>query len=199
MILLLFKFLTRMSKLATRLYIKTTIKCQILIKANWKIDFEIVWTLEKDFITITIDSKYINEDIGQPAKKKVGHYFIYPYPFYSSKAKHAVVPAMEGMIYDTDNKAVKVIENSNKHHAHGTCHPIGILEAQDINAVICKGMGARAVQALNKSGIWAYKADGETVEDIVAEYKKNKLNPITVKNACKDHNCHTSQSPDYTI
>jgi len=94
------------------------------------------------------------------------------------------------LIYDTDKETFEVIENSNAHHTHGMCHPLKALENQNLNAVVCSGMGARAVQKLNAGGIKAYRVAGEAVEEVLKLYKSNILEEITVENACIDHNCH---------
>jgi predicted Fe-Mo cluster-binding NifX family protein len=67
-------------------------------------------------------------------------------------------------IYDTENNSVEVIENSNEHHSHGMCLPMTTLTGKNIDAVVCGGMGARAVQKLNEGGIKAYRAVAGTVE-----------------------------------
>lgn len=94
------------------------------------------------------------------------------------------------LVYDTENKNSKVIRNSGSHHVHGMCQPLDMLQDQDIDIVVCKGMGARAVKLLNKGGIWVYRAEGETAEDIIKKSIEGKLKAITVENACTDHNCH---------
>jgi len=48
----------------------------------------------------------------------------------------------------------------------------------------------RAVQKLNESNIKAYRADGETVAEIIKKQKSNELEEITVQNACAQHGCH---------
>lgn len=94
------------------------------------------------------------------------------------------------IIYDTETKNFTIIDNSDKNHMHGMCHPLKVLENQTINAVICRGMGARAVQKLNEGGIKVYRASAETAEEIIENYEQDKLEEITVDNACIDHNCH---------
>jgi len=94
------------------------------------------------------------------------------------------------LIYDTDKDAFEVVSNSDKHHMHGMCHPLKILENQTISAVVCRGMGTRAVQKLNAGGIKAYRASVETAEAIIKRYREGVLEEITVDNACAKHNCH---------
>jgi len=93
-------------------------------------------------------------------------------------------------IYDTENKTVNIIDNTNAHHSHGMCHPIGVLGTASIDAVVCQGMGMRAVQKLNETGIKAYRAVGDTVADVVKKYESNELEEITPQNACTQHGCH---------
>ena len=93
-------------------------------------------------------------------------------------------------IYDTEKDAIEIINNSNQHHAHGTCQPMSAIMGKKIDAVVTGGMGARAVQGLNQGGIKAYRAIPGTVADIVSQFTKGGLEEITVNNACAQHGCH---------
>ena len=93
-------------------------------------------------------------------------------------------------IYDTEKDTCEIIDNSNQHHAHETCHPMGVLDGKDIEAVVCGGMGARAIQKLNEAGIRAYMAEPGTVQDMTNKYLKKSLKEITPENACSQHSCH---------
>jgi predicted Fe-Mo cluster-binding NifX family protein len=93
-------------------------------------------------------------------------------------------------IYDTDKDAVEVISNSNEHHAHGMCHPMGALDGKNVDAVVCGGMGARAVQKLNEAGVKTYRAVPGTVANIAVQFSKGGLEEITVENSCMNHDCH---------
>lgn len=93
-------------------------------------------------------------------------------------------------IYDTDKETFQTVDNKNMHHSHGMCHPIGVVSSSSIDAVVCRGMGARAVQKLNEAGVKAYRADGQTVAGIIEKFKAGELEEITVQNACAQHGCH---------
>ncbi len=93
-------------------------------------------------------------------------------------------------IYDTEKDDCQTIDNSNQHHVHGSCNPIEVLASKDIDAVVCSGMGMRAIQKLNQAGIRAYKASGSNVQEIIKKYQANELEEITVENACRQHKCH---------
>jgi len=93
-------------------------------------------------------------------------------------------------IYDTEKETFKTVDNINAHHSHGMCHPIGVLGTSSIDAVVCQGMGMRAVQKLNEANIKAYRAVAGTVSEIIKKYKDNELEELTVQNACAQHGCH---------
>jgi predicted Fe-Mo cluster-binding NifX family protein len=93
-------------------------------------------------------------------------------------------------LYDTQTEAVEIINNSNQHHSHGMCHPMAALNGKNIDAVVCGGMGSRAVQKLNEGGIKAYRAVPGTVEDIASQFINGGLDEITIDNACTQHDCH---------
>ncbi|MEW5894582.1 MAG: NifB/NifX family molybdenum-iron cluster-binding protein [Candidatus Omnitrophota bacterium] len=93
-------------------------------------------------------------------------------------------------IYDTEDGAIEVISNANQHHSHGMCQPMSALIGKKIDAVVCGGMGSRAVQRLNEGGIKAYKAVPGTVIDIISQFANGGLDEITADNACTQHGCH---------
>ena len=93
-------------------------------------------------------------------------------------------------IYDTVKNDFEIIDNGNQNHTHGMCQPMMALVGKDIDAVVCGGMGARAVQKLNEAGIKAYRVLQGTVEDVVKNFSSGKLEEITVQNACVHHDCH---------
>lgn len=94
------------------------------------------------------------------------------------------------LIYDTESKSFETIENLNEHHAHGTCNPIESLAGKSVNAVVCKGMGLRAIQKLNQGGVKAFISEKNTVSEVVDDFLKGDLNEMTVDFACSDHSCH---------
>jgi len=93
-------------------------------------------------------------------------------------------------VYNTEKNNLDIIDNTNAHHSHGMCHPIGVLGTSSIDIVVCQGMGMRAVQKLNEAGIKAYQAAGSTVAEVIKRYRSNELKEITVMNACAKHGCH---------
>jgi predicted Fe-Mo cluster-binding NifX family protein len=93
-------------------------------------------------------------------------------------------------IYDTEKETFSTVDNTNAHHSHGMCHPIGVLGTSTIDAVVCQGMGMRAVQKLNEANIKAYRAVAETVDQIIKKFKNNELEELNAQNSCAGHGCH---------
>jgi predicted Fe-Mo cluster-binding NifX family protein len=94
-------------------------------------------------------------------------------------------------IYDTEREQVETIDNTNAHHEHGMCHPIGVIGPSKIDVVVCMGMGRRAVEKLNEAGIKAFRMDGGTVAELIKKLKEGKLEELTVENSCGHHGgCH---------
>jgi predicted Fe-Mo cluster-binding NifX family protein len=93
-------------------------------------------------------------------------------------------------IFDTEKNVIEIVDNSNQHHSHGMCQPMTALTDKNIEVVVCGGMGARAVQKLNETGIKVYMAPLGTAEDIINQYENGGLGELTAQNACNQHNCH---------
>lgn len=92
---------------------------------------------------------------------------------------------------NTETGETETVDNGNLHHAHGMCQPLAVFADRKIDAVVCGGMGARAVQKLNAGGIRAYRALPGTVAEILAQFAAGKLPEITAKNSCGHHpGCH---------
>jgi predicted Fe-Mo cluster-binding NifX family protein len=93
-------------------------------------------------------------------------------------------------IHDVDQDICEIVDNSDRHHANGACHPLGVLEGKRIDAVVCSGMGRRAIEKLNEGGVLVYRASEATVESIVSRYRTGDLEEFTVETACARHGGH---------
>ena len=93
-------------------------------------------------------------------------------------------------VYDSHNDTWEVFDNLNQHHMHGTCQPMTIMSGKNIDAVACRGMGARAVLRFNKKGTKVYKVVVDIAEEIVAQFMHGGLEEITIEQACRHHDCH---------
>jgi predicted Fe-Mo cluster-binding NifX family protein len=93
-------------------------------------------------------------------------------------------------LVNTENHEVQSIENKNSHHSHGTCHPMTQLNRYKIDAVICNGMGRRAVEALNYEGIKTLVTNAGSVEEALAHMNDGTASDIDPARACRGHGQH---------
>lgn len=91
------------------------------------------------------------------------------------------------IIYDTNAEETETIHNRDQHHAHGACHPMQALDGRSVDAIIVGGIGRRAVQGLNATGIKVFKSVEGTVKSNIDAILKNTLSELTVENACTQH------------
>ena len=94
------------------------------------------------------------------------------------------------LIVDTKTKAMEELLNSNQHHSHGACNPLGTIADRKVDAVVTGGMGMGAVMKLNAGGVKVYKSALPLVKDVVAEFAEGKLPELNAGNACASHGCH---------
>ena len=91
-------------------------------------------------------------------------------------------------IYNSDNENLEFMENRHEEHVHGSCQPTGELSAVGVNAIVCSGMGVRAVNRFNELKIKVFFADNEPlVEGIIRKWKNNDLKELSIENACHGH------------
>ncbi len=90
-------------------------------------------------------------------------------------------------LVDADGGNLKVILNSNEHHEHGQCTPLGQLQAETFDALVVAGMGRRAMQAVQTTGARVLKAAGYTVQENLAALNAGKLVDMSDSHACEGH------------
>lgn len=90
-------------------------------------------------------------------------------------------------LYDSDSGEIHAVENRNTDHIHGTCHPLTNLGKFNIDAMVCAGIGRRAIEMLKIGGITVYQSDKETVAEVVEQVKNNQLTEIDPAKACMGH------------
>jgi predicted Fe-Mo cluster-binding NifX family protein len=91
------------------------------------------------------------------------------------------------IVFDSDSKEITAINNTDRHHAHGMCNPIGALEGHQVDAVVVGGIGGGALMKLSGAGIDVYKAMGETVRENIEFLSSNKLPQFQPGHVCGGH------------
>ena len=91
------------------------------------------------------------------------------------------------VVFDSDTKTIAAVNNSDLHHAHGMCNPIGALAGHQVDAVVVGGIGGGALMKLNREGITVYKAIGKTVRENVELIASNRLPKFQLEHVCAGH------------
>jgi len=91
------------------------------------------------------------------------------------------------VIHDPDTRNTDVIENGNAHHAQGGCQPLAAVEGHDVDALVICGIGARAIQRLNASGVKVYRAIEGTVAENLEKLAAGSLVEMAPELGCAGH------------
>jgi predicted Fe-Mo cluster-binding NifX family protein len=94
------------------------------------------------------------------------------------------VPTYTMVNLETNN--VKVIPNTS-HHMGGEGNPPEIMAKENIDVMICQGLGRRAISMFESLGIEVYIGASGTVKDAIEKFQKGKLQKATLDNACGKH------------
>ena len=91
------------------------------------------------------------------------------------------------IIVDTEAKDVLTVSNRDLHHVHGACNPIMALDGKSVDAMVVGGIGAGAIAKLNAIGVKVYQAGAPTVKENLALLSQDKLQELSMLNACQAH------------
>jgi predicted Fe-Mo cluster-binding NifX family protein len=91
------------------------------------------------------------------------------------------------LLVDTEVNQSTVITNSDQHHSHGACNPLKALSGQQIDGIVVGGIGAGALNHLQRSGLRVFKAQGATVQENVEMIAGNSLPEFTAQDSCSGH------------
>ena len=89
-------------------------------------------------------------------------------------------------IVDLDTNEVKVIENTSEHMG-GQGYPPEIMAKEGVNAMVCRGLGRRAIMMFEELGIDVYIGASGTVKDVIDAFKQDRLQKANMDNACGQH------------
>ena len=91
------------------------------------------------------------------------------------------------LLLDSETTQFETLRNNDEHHAHGMCHPVGVLNGASVDAVIVGGIGRRALEGLNSAGITVYRGTEGSVQHILDAVVHNTLEEMTADGACAGH------------
>jgi predicted Fe-Mo cluster-binding NifX family protein len=88
-------------------------------------------------------------------------------------------------LVDTVSGDVAVLPNAA--HGEGHCQPVGLLEGRGVDAILCGGVGRRAVAALGEAGIRVLVTRARRVDDAVAALRDGAVHVLAENDACQGH------------
>ena len=87
-------------------------------------------------------------------------------------------------LVDSDTSSVQVVTNRHAHHAPGTCEAAKGLPGHGVGAVLCAGLGRRALQHLRGVGIDVFVTDAGYARPAVEAFRSGGVKPLTSEAAC---------------
>ena len=85
-------------------------------------------------------------------------------------------------LVDTESGEVDILANAP--HGEGHCHPTGPLEGRGVEAILCSGVGRRAVAALGEAGIRVLVTQAQRVDEAVEALRNGAVRVLGVSEAC---------------
>lgn len=90
-------------------------------------------------------------------------------------------------IIDTETRACRVVENANRHHSHGGCHPVAAIAGLGVQGILVGGIGAGALSHLQAAGVRVWRAEGRTAGAALDAFTAGTPVELTPAAACVHH------------
>lgn len=87
-------------------------------------------------------------------------------------------------LVESQGGEARVVANRHSRHGHGSCRPLDDPSLGRFDAVICLGMGRRALASLQAAGIGVFLTRSYRVEEALAEHREGRTTPLTEVGAC---------------
>jgi predicted Fe-Mo cluster-binding NifX family protein len=88
---------------------------------------------------------------------------------------------------DTDSGEVEIKPNPGREHSHGKCQPVERIDAERTDAVVCQGMGKRAVSSFQRAGVEVLITSAGTIRGVISQAAQGGLRTLSVQEACSGH------------
>ena len=89
-------------------------------------------------------------------------------------------------ILDEKGNLIKIIDNTSSHNG-GQGLPPELLKNNEINILICQGIGPRALELCKQLNIIVYVNIGLTVKELFEKWKDSSCTPATKDDICEEH------------
>ncbi|MFP4010558.1 MAG: NifB/NifX family molybdenum-iron cluster-binding protein [Spirochaetaceae bacterium] len=90
-------------------------------------------------------------------------------------------------VVDTDTRAVIEVVHTEPHRAHGACAPASRVLDHGADAVVCSGLGRRALAKLTEAGMRVFITEAATAAEAVSEVVSGDARECTEESACAGH------------
>lgn len=87
-------------------------------------------------------------------------------------------------LVDTDSGEVEIAPNPGHEHSHGRCQPVERIDPSRTDAVVCHGMGKRAVSSLQRAGVQVLVTSASTIRDAISQASQGELKTLSLDEAC---------------
>jgi len=95
-------------------------------------------------------------------------------------------------LVDTESGELAVIASAP--HRGGQCQPAAPLEGRGVDAVVCSGVGRRALATLETAGIRVLTTPASRVDEVLESLRAGALHQMSAREACAGHpdesDCH---------
>ena len=89
-------------------------------------------------------------------------------------------------LYDTESKEVSVIPNTSEHNG-GVGLPPEIMAKEDVDIMLCGGLGRKAVVMFEEYNIAVFNGATGSIRDAISAWEENSLSEATQLNSCAGH------------
>jgi predicted Fe-Mo cluster-binding NifX family protein len=87
-------------------------------------------------------------------------------------------------VVDSESGSARSVANQELGHRPGTCDAAGSVVRLGAEAVVCMGMGRRALGSMKRAGLPVYLTESSTVGEAVAEFEMDILLQLLDEEAC---------------
>ena len=87
-------------------------------------------------------------------------------------------------LVDSQTGKVQVVSNDQSDHEPGTCHAAEALPEYGVGAVVCRGMGKRAFNRLQRLGLAVFVTEEEELGKALERFRAGRLSRLTSESAC---------------
>ena len=96
---------------------------------------------------------------------------------------------------DSETGELEAVRNGKD--VYGACRPLDFLGTRPVDAILCRGLGKRALSRLQGGGIEVYVTLERDVGTTLEAFKAGRLRRLTSEEACHGHSHGHSHGPSH--